>query len=59
MSENTRNGKKTNNVKLTDSVQALSTANDVEDTIDEVSNTIFHQPANDTDTVHIISGQSV
>ena len=60
MSENTRNDKETNNVKLTNYVQALATTNDIEGTIDEVTNTIFHQPASyETYTPHIIAGQSV
>ena len=59
MSENTRNDKETNNVKLTNSVQDLATANDIRDTVDDVSNTIFHQPANEKDTVYTIAGQSV
>ena len=60
MSENTRNDKETNNIKLTNYVQALATTNDIEGTIDEVSNTTFHQPASDeTYTPHIIAGQSV
>ena len=60
MSENTRNDKETNNVKLTNYVQALATTNDIEGTIDEVTNTTFHQPASyETYTPHIIAGQSV
>ena len=51
MSKNTRNNKEINNVKLTNSFQTSATANDIEDTTDDVSNTIFHQPANEKDIV--------
>ena len=50
MSKSTRNDKETNNVKLTNSFQALATANDVEDTIDKVFDTTFHQTANANNT---------
>ena len=59
MSQNTRNNKETNNIKLRNSFQALATANDIEDTIDEVSDTTFYQTVNEKDTVNIIAGQSV
>ena len=50
MSKNTTNNKETNNVKLTNYFQASVTVNDMKNTIDEVSDTTFHQPANEKDT---------
>ena len=59
MSQDTRNDKETNNVKLTNYFQALATANDIEDNIDRVSDSTFNQPANEGDRVNAIIGQYV
>ena len=60
MSKNTRNDKETNNIKLTNFFQSLATANDIEDTIDEVSNTTFHQAVNEKNyRIIVISEQPV
>ena len=56
MSKNTRNNKETNNVRLTNYFQALATANNIEDNIDQVFDSTFHQPANEGDRVNTIVG---
>ena len=57
MSENIRNSKETNNMKLDNSFQSLATANDIEDTINEVSDRTFHQTANEKVTVSTTDGK--
>ena len=47
MSKNTRNGKDTINIKLTNFIQALAATNDIEDPTDEVTDKIFHQLVNE------------
>ena len=56
--QNIRNNRETNNIKLNNSFQTLATADDIEDTFNEVSNTTFHQTANEKVTVNTIPGQS-
>ena len=46
---NTGNNIETNNLKLKDSSQALATANDIDDTIDDVSDKTLHLTANERD----------
>ena len=46
---NTKNDIETNNLKLKDSSQALATANDIDDTIDDVSDKTLHLTANERD----------
>ena len=58
LSQNIRNSKETNNNKLKNSFQALATADDIEDTFNEVSYTTFHQKANGKVSVNTIAGQS-
>ena len=58
LSQNIRNRKETSNNKLKNSFQALATANDIEDTFNEVSYTTFHQKANEKVSVNTIAGQS-
>ena len=58
MSQNIRNTKERNNIKLKNSSQALAPADDIEGTFNEVSDTTFHQAANEKVTVNTITGQS-
>ena len=57
LSQNIRNNSETNNIKLKNSFQALSTPNDIEDTFNEVSDTAFHKTANEKVTVNTTAGQ--
>ena len=57
LSQNIRNNSETNNIKLKNSSQALSTPNNIEDTFNEVSDTAFHETANEKVTVNTIAGQ--
>ena len=59
MSKNARNDKETNNIKLTNSLQVLATANDKENTIDDISDASFHQVSDEKVTVNPIAEQSV
>ena len=52
LSQNIRNNKETNNIKLKNSFQGLSIANDIEDTFNEVTDTTFHKTANEKVTVN-------
>ena len=55
LSQNIRNNKETNNIKTKNSFQALATADNIEDTLNEISNTtIHHSPF----TINTIAGQS-
>ena len=56
LSQNIRN-KETNNIKIKSSFQALAIADDIEDTLNEISDTI-HQTVNEKVTVNTIAGQS-
>ena len=58
LSLNIRNNKETNNIKLKKSFHALATANNIEDTFNEISNTTVYQTANEKVTVNTIAGQS-
>ena len=46
LSQNIRNNKETNNIKIKNSFQALATADDVEDTLNEISDTTIYQTVN-------------
>ena len=59
MSKNSRNELEKDNVKSAYFFQALATVNDIEATIDEVSDATFHQPATEKDTVNTIAGPPV
>ena len=59
ISKITRNELEKDNVKLTHIFQALATTNDIEATTDEVSNTTFHQPTTEKDTVNAIAESPV
>ena len=58
LSQNIRNNKETNNIKIKNSFQALATTDDIEDTFNEISDTTIHQTVNEKVTVNIIAGQS-
>ena len=58
LSQNIRNNKETNNIKIKNSFQALATADDIEDTLNEISDTTIHQTVNEKVTVNTIIGQS-
>ena len=58
LSQNIRNNKETNNIKLKNSFQALATADDIEDTLNEISDTTIHPKVNEKVTVNTIAGQS-
>ena len=58
LSQNIRNNKETNNIKLKNSFQALATADDIEDTLNEISDTTIQQTVNEKVTVNTIAGQS-
>ena len=57
LSQNIRNNKETNNIKIKSSFQPLAIADDIEDTLNEISDTI-HQTVNEKVTVNTIAGQS-
>ena len=57
LSQNIRNNKETNNIKIKNSFQALATADDKEDTFTEISNTTIHQTVNENVTANTIAGQ--
>ena len=58
LSQNIRNNKETNNIKIKNSFQALATTDDIEDTFNEISDTTIHQTVNEKVTVNTIAGQS-
>ena len=58
LSQNIRNNKETNNIKIKNSFQALATTDDIEDTLNEISDTTIHQTVNEKVTVNTIAGQS-
>ena len=58
LSQNIRNNKETNNIKIKNSFQALATADDIEDTLNGISDTTIHQTVNAKVTVNTIVGQS-
>ena len=58
LSQNIRNNKETNNIKIKNSFQASATADDIEDTLNEVSDTTIHQTVNEKVTINTIAGQS-
>ena len=58
LSQNIRNNKETNNIKLKNSFQALATVNHIEDTFNEVSDTTLLQTENEKVTVNTIARQS-
>ena len=58
LSQNIRNNKETNNIKIKNSFQALATADDIEDTLNEISDTTIQQTVNEKVTVNTIAGQS-
>ena len=58
LSQNIRNNKETNNIKLKNSFQALATADDIEDTLNEISDTTIQQTVNEKVTVNTIARQS-
>ena len=58
LSQNIRNNKETNNIKIKNSFQALATADDIEYTLNEISDTTIHQTVNEKVTVNTIIGQS-
>ena len=58
LSQNIRNNKETNNIKIKNSLQALATADHIEDTFNEISDTTIHQTVNEKVTVNTIAGQS-
>ena len=57
LSQNIRNNSETNNIKLKNSFQVLSTPNDIEDTFNEVSDTAFYKTASEKVTVNTLAGQ--
>ena len=57
LSQNIRNNKETNNIKIKNSFQALATADDIKDTLNEISDTTIHQTMNEKVTVNTIAGQ--
>ena len=58
LSQNIRNNKETNNIKLKNSFQAFATVNHIEDTFNEVSDTTLLQTENEKVTVNTMAGQS-
>ena len=58
LSQDIRNNKETNNIKLKNSFQAFATVNHIEDTFNEVSDTTLLQTENEKVTVNTMAGQS-
>ena len=58
LSQNIRNNKEINNIKTQNFLQALATADDIEDTFNEICDTTIHQTVNEKVTVNTIAGQS-
>ena len=58
MSQNIINKKETNDIKIRNFFQALDTADDIEDTLNEISDTTIHKKVNEKVTVNTIAGQS-
>ena len=58
LSQNIINKKETNDIKIKNFFQALDTADDIEDTLNEISDTTIHKKVNEKVTVNTIAGQS-
>ena len=58
LSQNTRNKEETNNIKIKNSFQALAKADDIENTLNEISDTTIHQTVNEKVTINTTAGQS-
>ena len=58
MSQNIINKKETNDIKIRNFFQALDTADDIKDTLNEISDTTTHPKVNEKVTVNTIAGQS-
>ena len=58
LSQNTRNKEETNNIKIKNSFQALAKADDIENTLNEISDTTIHQTVNEKVTINTTARQS-
>ena len=58
LSQNIRNNKETNNIKTKNSFQALVTADDIEDSLNEISDRTIHQTVRGKVTVNTKAEQS-